>query len=408
MVQDMSAPSVAYGAPAKPAHDKTVLRGDEVQSPKLYSDSESDLLAIALIVLVLIAGLLVVLHIRRRGRGLGRGLEIMPRAYSAPLQLEHAAAGPVQQGSRTARGVDDDRTSSTAADEPRRHTEPTRLVPGAERTGAAGPRRDAANFDGHGAGNRPAAQRRTEPYAAARGPDANDTDRRPAYPPASDAWPHQIDAKPSDAPRERLSLEQRVTELQHTVHELEQLRSTELAQLAQLHGRVAELEARLAELSRPPADERASSVIGVAFRQTSDDTATSGPQTLENRMLQIWNGINWDQARPSLSVIETVLQCERYELIEGILGTYALAVPARSGDDARAPVYVLPILGKANKMYDGWLFERPLEGDSATLRRAAKVRFSEGGTARSALERLKAGNEKLNQVFTVIQPGRIE
>jgi hypothetical protein len=124
--------------------------------------------------------------------------------------------------------------------------------------------------------------------------------------------------------------------------------------------------------------------------------------------LQIWNDLDWDQGKPPLSKIERLLRGEGYDLVEGIVGTYALAVPCRSGDDARSTVYVLPFLGKANALYDDSLFERPAQGDSARVRAVAKVRFAERGASRASLERLKAGNEKLSQVFTVIEPGRIE
>jgi hypothetical protein len=138
-------------------------------------------------------------------------------------------------------------------------------------------------------------------------------------------------------------------------------------------------------------------------------TPSADHESLEDRLLQKWNDVDWDQGTPSLSQIEQLLQDESYDLVEGIVGAYALAVPHRAADDWRTPIYILPLLRKANTHYDVALFVRPEQGDSAWLRAPAKVQFAEHGGSRTALlERLKAGNERLTQVFKVIEQGRIE
>jgi hypothetical protein len=176
-----------------------------------------------------------------------------------------------------------------------------------------------------------------------------------------------------------------------------------------LYSRLDEIATRVAAPGWSPGVERA-----VASRHPTppatpvDLPPARGHDSLEGRMLQMWNDVDWEHGAPSLSAVEQMLRDERYDLVEGIVGTYALAVPHR-GDDARAPVYVLPFLGKANSHYDDSLFDRPQHGDSARVSAAAKVQFVDRGGARAAsLERLKAGNERLTQVFTVVEPGRIE
>src|SRR5690242_13019818 len=147
MVQDVSAPYMAFGGLPKPARDKTVASQSEtaVASPK-PSDAGggSDWLEIAVVMLVVIAGLLVVGYI---WRGRRRGLESAPRARSAERQPDRPAGVPVHPGSRPARRADDDRARSTTIGL-RRPTAPVQLVTGTEHAGAAAPRRDAASFDG--------------------------------------------------------------------------------------------------------------------------------------------------------------------------------------------------------------------------------------------------------------------
>jgi hypothetical protein len=167
---------------------------------------------------------------------------------------------------------------------------------------------------------------------------------------------------------------------------------------------------RLVAMVRWQATERAPSGDREAPPHPARDSVpTAGLDSLEGRLLQVWNDVDWEHGAPSLSQIQRLLRDESYDLVEGIVGTYALAVPQRSGDDARSPVYILPFLGIANKHYDGSLFDRPQHGDSARLSAAAKVQFVERAETRwASLERLKAGAEKLSQVFTVVEPGRIE
>jgi hypothetical protein len=191
-----------------------------------------------------------------------------------------------------------------------------------------------------------------------------------------------------------------------------------LRQVTTLCDDVRELQRRLDVLDRPPgarfepsAPRLAAASAPVAADDTPSDQATLhrvDHGSLEGRLLRLWNEVDWEHGAPSLSPIHQLLQDESYELVEGIVGIYALAVPLRAAD-ASCPVFVLPILGKANALYDGSLFSRPQDGDSELVKGAAKLRFVGPAGARTvSLERLKAGHEKLSQVFTVVEPGRIE
>jgi hypothetical protein len=409
----MSAPVVAYGGP-KAVREKTDVARAQESTPSgepFYRDRDSDLPVVALVISLLLAGMFVAWRIWRR-RTLGfKPYELPPRPrHGVSPQSDHARASRSPQGSRTAPVPGEGaRGGSRAPDGPGRSAAPARLgPPGAiDSDPATDHRRNApSSLDGSGTSIRLSTPRRTEQLSAPRSVNDDDSDRHPAaHTRTNDAAPQRLDPERTDPSAERLSLEQRVNEYRQLVHELAELHRRDLDHL---HQRLAQMEARLAEGLRPPTTERATSVAEAARGPSPDEAAPPAPHTLEGRLLQIWNDFNWEQGKPSLSVIERVLRDESYDLVENIVGTYALAVPVRSGDDPHTPVYVLPFLGKANALYDDSLFERPQTGDSSRVRAAAKVRFAERGVARASLERLKAGNEKLSQVFTVLQPGRIE
>jgi hypothetical protein len=191
---------------------------------------------------------------------------------------------------------------------------------------------------------------------------------------------------------------------------LEQRVEQQQQDLRQVHDRIDRIESRADGAGRAALVERTASDTPAAPPPAVPAVAaTTGPEILEGRLLTIWNALDWEQGKPPLSAIEDLLRDEGYDFIDGIVGTYALAVPRRPGDDPDAPVYLLPFLGKANAHYDDSLFERPPHGDSQRVSAVAKLRFVErGGLREVLLERLRAGNAKLSQVLTVVAPGRIE
>lgn len=187
------------------------------------------------------------------------------------------------------------------------------------------------------------------------------------------------------------------------------------AVIAELASAVDELRAQLRDLQRRYDELERQLRDSIARREqpriaevsVTPAAAMIEPRSTEDQLLQIWNEVDWEHGTPSLSPAEQLLGREGYDLVEGIAGIYALAVP-RCPDDA-LPVLALPLLGKANTLYDGLLFHRPQAGDSELVKAAAKLQFRDSAGARTlSLERLKAGHEKLSQVFAVVELGRIE
>ena len=99
------------------------------------------------------------------------------------------------------------------------------------------------------------------------------------------------------------------------------------------------------------------------------------------------------------------------------MATYLKSLPARRYTDgpvsaqqvrAGAPVYMLPLLRKVNAYYDASFFSRPEEGDSSTIESPAKVRFNGDRTSRElVIGKLKAGEERLADAFTVLERGKV-